>query len=70
MAKYNIEKILSNRDVVMVSEALSSGISKPILYDALKKANYEKVGHGVYASHYTIVDEMELLLSLETETTI
>ena len=61
MAKYNIEKMLLNKDVVMVGEALSSGISKPVLYDTLKRANYEKIGHGVYASHYSIVDEMELL---------
>lgn len=61
MTGYDIEHIMADRDLITVNEALSSGISKPQLYETLKKMNYEKVGHGVYAAPESWVDEMMVL---------
>lgn len=61
MIGYDIEQIMADRDLITVNEALSIGISKTQLYETLRKKNYEKVGHGVYASPNSWVDEMLIL---------
>lgn len=57
-----LEQMLVNHGgMLLTSQVIAEGISKPIFYDFVRKKGLEQAAHGVYVSVDTWVDAMYLL---------
>lgn len=57
----DINELVDESGILLTSSVMAEGISKQRLYSFIKKNNFEKVGHGVYASQTAWVDENYIL---------
>lgn len=53
--------ILSNNGMILTSQVVALGISKPVLYQFIKENEMEQIAHGVYATQDTWIDAMYIV---------
>ena len=63
MTQYKVldQFISSNNGMVKTSDALVSGVSKPVFYQYVKEHHMERAAHGIYISKDSWMDGMYLL---------
>lgn len=53
--------IQSNNGMIQTSQAITIGISKPVLYQYIKENGMEQIAHGVYATKDAWIDAMYMV---------
>lgn len=56
-----IMDLVDESGIILTSDAVAKGITKKKYYEFIRQNNYEKVGHGIYASPDAWVDENYIL---------